>query len=82
MPSIKKTVEDRLLEKQAQIAARLAGIAAKRRTESRERMARLDRIVGAACRADTTMQDRIKEALNKAVKSPPDREFLKTEGWL
>jgi len=76
-----ETLEEKLKRRQAEIAARLHDIATKKKTETRERGARLDRIIGAACRADQTMHERIKTAL-KAVKAPADREFLKIEGWL
>lgn len=76
-----ETLEERLKRRQAEIAERLHNIATKRKVETRERGARLDRIIGAACRADQTMHERIKTALN-AVKAPADREFLKIEGWL
>jgi hypothetical protein len=76
-----ESLEDRLKRRQAEIAARLQNIATRRKAETRERGARLDRIIGAACRADQTMHERIKTAL-KVVKAPADREFLKIEGWL
>jgi len=78
---LRETMEEKLKRRQAEIAARLHDIATKKKVESRERGSRLDRIIGAACRADTTMHEGIKTAL-KAVKSPADREFLKIEGWL
>lgn len=78
----KKTLEEKLQEKQAQIAARLKAIADKKATERRERDARLDRIIGAACRADKAFHDTIKAVLATGVTSPKDREFLKVEGWL
>jgi hypothetical protein len=77
----RETLEDKLKRRQAEIAARLHDIATKKKLESRERGARLDRIIGAACRADKTMHESIRTAL-KAVKAPADREFLKIEGWL
>jgi len=78
----KKTLEEKLLEKQAQIAARLAVIADKKKSADREKLARLDRLIGATCRADETLHESIKAALAKIVKAPRDREFLKVEGWL
>ena len=56
-------------------------IATTRKVETREKESRLDRIIGAACRADKTIHESVKAAL-RGVKSPADREFLKTEGWL
>jgi len=76
-----EAMEEKLKRRQAEIAARLHAIATTRRVENREREARLDRIIGTACRADKAMYEGIKTAL-KAVKSPADREFLKIEGWL
>jgi hypothetical protein len=80
-PGRRETVEEKLLRRQAEIAARLHVIATTRKVETREKEARLDRIIGAACRADKTIHESVKAAL-KGVKSPADREFLKTEGWL
>ncbi len=77
----RETLEDKLRRQQAEIAARLQAIASRRKEENREKELRLDRIVGAACRAEKSMQEAIKAAL-KNVKLPADREFLKTEGWL
>jgi hypothetical protein len=77
----RETIEEKLKRRQAEIAARLHDIATRKKVESRERGSRLDRIIGAACRADMTMHESIKTAL-KAVRSPADREFLKIEGWL
>ena len=77
----RETLEEKLLRRQAEIAARLHAIATTRKVETREKEARLDRIIGAACRADKTIHESVKAAL-KGVKSPADREFLKTEGWL
>jgi hypothetical protein len=76
-----ETLEDKLKRRQAEIAARLHDIATKKKAETRERGARLDRIIGAACRSDKTMHESVRTAL-KAVKAPADREFLKIEGWL
>ena len=76
-----EAMEEKLKRRQAEIAARLHDIATRKKVESRERGSRLDRIIGAACRADRTMHQNIKIALG-AVKSPADREFLKIEGWL
>jgi hypothetical protein len=78
----KRTLEQKLQEQQEQIAARLAGIAAKRKADTRERMARLDQIIGAVCRADQSLHETIKEALGKGARAPKDREFLRVEGWL
>jgi len=77
----RESMEEKLKRRQAEIAARLHDIATRKKVESRERGSRLDRIIGAACRADRTMHQNIKIALG-AVKSPADREFLKIEGWL
>lgn len=77
----RETLEERLKLRQAQIAARLHAIATQKKAETREREARLDGIIGAACRADKTTHDSVKRAL-KGVKLPADREFLKIEGWL
>ena len=77
----RETMEEKLKRRQAEIAARLHDIATRKKVESRERGLRLDRIIGTACRADSTMHGSIKTAL-RAVKSPADREFLKIEGWL
>jgi hypothetical protein len=77
----RETMEEKLRRRQAEIAVRLHDIATKKKVESRERGSRLDRIIGAACRADESMDGSIRTAL-KAVKSPADREFLKIEGWL
>jgi chaperonin cofactor prefoldin len=81
-PRPKKTLEQKLQEKQEVIAARLATIAARRKADTRERMARLDRIIGAACRADESMRAAVIASLHRTVKVPADREFLKIEGWL
>jgi len=78
----KKTIEERLKQKQAEIAARLAAIEGRKKSAEREKNARLDRIIGAACRADETMRDAINAALSRNTKAPKDREFLKVEGWL
>ena len=77
----RETLEEKLLRRQAEIAARLHAIATTRKVENREKEARLDRIIGAACRADKTIHESVKAAL-KGVKPPADREFLKMEGWL
>ena len=77
----RETLEDKLKRRQAEISARLHAIATRRKLENREKDERLDRIIGAACRADKTMHEAVKTAL-KNVKVPADREFLKTEGWL
>ena len=80
--SHRKTLEEKLHEKQTQIAARLAVIAQKKKSVEREKLARLDRIIGAACRADESLHDAIKAALDRGVKAPKDREFLKIEAWI
>jgi hypothetical protein len=78
----RQTLEERLKLRQAQIAARLAKLASKRRAETIAKEARLDSLIGAACRADVGIHPRIRTALLEAVQSPKDREFLLTEGWL
>ena len=77
----RETLEEKLKRLQAEIAARLQAIAARRKEEFREKEARLDRVIGAACRADKTMHENIRATL-KSVKAPADRGFLKIEGWL
>jgi hypothetical protein len=78
----KKTVEQKLLEKQEQIAAQLKAIADKKKSAQREKDARLDQLIGTVCRADKALHETIKAALDRGVKAPKDREFLKAEGWL
>jgi hypothetical protein len=77
----RETLEEKLKRRQAEIAARLQAIATRRKEEFRDKEARLDRVIGAACRADKSLHEGIKTAL-KSVKTPADREFLKIEGWL
>jgi hypothetical protein len=77
----RETLEQKLKRRQAEIAARLHTIATTKKAEAREREARLDRIIGTACRADKAMHESIRMHL-KSVKAPSDREFLKIEGWL
>jgi hypothetical protein len=78
----RQTLEERLKLRQAQIAARPAKLASKRRAETIAKEARLDSLIGGACRADEGMHPRIRTALLRAVQCPKDREFLLTEGWL
>src|SRR5580700_328310 len=66
-----ETLEDKLKRRQAEIAARLHDIATKKKAENRERDARLDRIIGAACRADKAVHESVRAAL-KGVKTPAD----------
>jgi hypothetical protein len=77
----RETLEEKLKRRQAEIAARLQAIATRKKEEFRDKEARLDRVIGAACRADKTIHESIRLAL-KGVKAPADREFLKIEGWL
>jgi hypothetical protein len=78
----RQTLEERLKLRQAQIADRLSTIASKQKAETMAKEARLNRLIGAACRTDATIQPRIRAALLKATQSPKDREFLLIEGWL
>ena len=77
----RETLEEKLRRRQAEIAARLQAIATRKKEEFREKEARLDRVIGAACRADKAMHESNRLAL-KGVRVPADREFLKIEGWL
>jgi hypothetical protein len=78
----RQTLEERLKLRQAQIADRLSTIASKQKAETTAKEARLNRLIGAACRTDATLQPRIRAVLLKATQSPKDREFLLIEGWL
>lgn len=78
----RQTLEERLKLRQAQIAARLAKIATSRKADNAAAELRLNRLIGAACRADDGLHPRIRALLLKNVQSPKDREFLLTEGWL
>lgn len=77
---------DALKEQQAKIAARIADLERIENAKARKRDTRLKVLVGAACLADSVIHDDTKAAvravLERAVKAPRDREFLKEQGWI
>ena len=81
-----KTKLEALKEKQAKVAAQIAQIEARGKAEDRKRDTRLKVLVGAACLADCAIHDdtkvMLRMVLERAVKAPRDREFLKAAGWL
>ena len=81
-----KTKLEALKEKQAKIHARIAEIEARGKAENRKRDTRLKVLVGAACLADAAIHGdtkaTVRAVLERAVKAPRDREFLKAAGWL
>jgi hypothetical protein len=81
-----KTKLDTLKQQQAKIAARIAEMERAESAKARKRDTRLKVIVGAACMADAALHDDTKAAvravLERAVKAPRDRDFLKESGWL
>jgi vacuolar-type H+-ATPase subunit D/Vma8 len=81
-----KTKLELLKEKRARLQARIAEIEAKGKVQTRKEDTRLKVIAGAACLADAAMHDETKRMvrgiLDRAVKAPRDRDFLKSKGWL
>jgi hypothetical protein len=80
----RRTVEMRLqeiIEQQQLLAAQHRNLAAAQRAEARERQDRLDAILGAICRTDPELNELVRLKLDE-VKSPRDRELLKTLGWI
>lgn len=73
-----------LQEQKAGIEARIAEIEARTKARIRKEDTRLKIIVGAACLADSSLRDETQKSLRgileKAVKAPRDREFLKSKG--
>ena len=81
-----KTTLEALKVKQAKLQARINEIEARGKAENRKRDTRLKVLVGASCLADAAIHDDInatvRAVLERAVKAPRDREFLKAAGWL
>ena len=75
-----------LKEKTAKLQARINEIEARGKAENRKRDTRLKVLVGAACLADAAIHGdtkaTVRAVLERAVKAPRDREFLKAAGWL
>ncbi len=75
-----------LKERASRIQARIAEIERRQKAQHRKDDTRLKVIVGAACLADSALHEQTKESvrgiLEKAIKAPRDREFLKSKGWL
>lgn len=81
-----KTKLEALKEKTAKLQARINQIEARGKAENRKRDTRLKVIVGAACLADAAIHGdtkaTVRAVIERAVKAPRDREFLKAAGWL
>ena len=81
-----KSTPEVLKEKQGKLQARINQIEARGKAENRKRDTRLKVLVGAACLADAAIHDDTRNMLRgiveRAVKAPRDREFLKSKGWL
>ena len=81
-----KSKLDTLRDQAAKIQARIAELERRTKSQSRKEDTRLKVIVGAACLADAALHDetrfRVLGIVEKAVKAPRDREFLKSKGWL
>lgn len=71
-----------LLEQQRQLTAQKRDLASQQRAEARKRNARVDAMIASACRADPAIHEAVRIALDKHVKEPNARAFLKAEGWL
>lgn len=86
MMDTSKTKVEILKERRNQLQARIDEIQAKGKAQARKEETRLKVIAGAACLADAALHDEtkgmIRGILNRAVKAPRDREFLKSKGWL
>jgi hypothetical protein len=82
----KKSKIETLREQQAKIQARIAEIERAETAKARKEDTRLKVVVGAACMADAAIHDDTRNTLRgiveRAVKAPRDREFLKSKGWL
>jgi hypothetical protein len=82
----KQSKVEALRAQQAKIAARIAELEAQGKAKARKEDTRLKVVVGAACLADAAIHDETRDLvrgiLEKAVKAPRDREFLKAKGWL
>lgn len=81
----RKTVEDLMqgvTEQLQQLTAQKRVLAKRLRAEARARAAKLESMIGAACRADKSTHAAVKAALDKQVLDPKLRAFLKAEGWL
>lgn len=83
---IPKSKLETLKHRAAEIQARITEIERQTKAQLRKEDTRLKVIVGAACLADSIMYGETKALLRgileKAVKAPRDREFLKSKGWL
>jgi len=81
-----KSTLEALKEKRERLQARISQIEARGKAENRKRDTRLKVLVGAACLADAAIHDdtkaKVRAVLERAVKAPRDREFLKVAGWL
>ncbi len=75
-----------LNEQKAKLEARIAELERQNNAQARKDDTRLKVIVGASCLADAALHDEtrhlVRSVLEKAVKAPRDREFLKAKGWL
>ena len=75
-----------LRKKREQIAARIAAEEATLNAKARKEDTRLKVLVGAAILADVALHPEtragVEAILQRAIKAPRDREFLKTKGWL
>jgi hypothetical protein len=81
-----KSKLETLKDQAAKIQARIAELERREKAQSRKEDTRLKLIVGAACLADSALHEetrtRLRGIVEKAVKAPRDREFLKSKGWL
>ena len=81
----RKTVQDMLqevIEQQHQLSAHKRVLAAQQRAEARARMAQVDSMIGAACRADKSTHAVVRAALDKHFSDDKSRALLREEGWL
>jgi hypothetical protein len=81
----RKTLQARLeeiIEQQAKLGAQRRAIAAQQRLDARAREAHLESTIGEVVRRDPSLHQFVKPALDKNVKDPKVRAFLKAEGWL
>jgi len=86
MMETSKTKLELLKRKRDQLQACIAEIEAKSKAQARKEETRLKVIAGAACLADAVIRDEtkgmVRVILDRAVKAPRDRDFLKSKEWL
>lgn len=81
----RKTLQDLMqgvAEQLQQLTAQKRVLAKRQRAEARARTAKVESMIGAACRADKSTHAVVKAALDKQVTDAKLRAFLKAEGWL